>query len=292
MKATVIFLAAVSACAAPGPSGTMLPWRARGHGPTVVLVHGAGEDQRAWGAQQRALARDFRVVTYSRRGHPPLSDAGGDYTYDQHVADLVALIRGLAAGPVFLVGHSYGAYLVLRVVADHPELVRGAVLAEPPVPWLIAGRPEFAAIDRTRAAVFDSVRAALTAGDSVAALRLFVDWTNAAPGTFASMTRAQQSQALANTGPLRRMLAAGGPPPISCERLGQLTEPVLLIEGARTNAYFHLGEAALMRCIPRAEHLTLPGASHHSIWQDSTGFDRALVTFLRSAAPQMRDTLR
>ena len=292
MRATLIFLAAVSACAARGPSSTILPYRVRGHGPTVVFVHGAGEDQRAWGAQQRALAGDFRVVTYSRRGHPPVSDAGGDYTYDQHVADLVALIRGLAAGPVFLVGHSYGAYLALRVATDYPELVRGAVLAEPPVPWLIAGRPEFPAIDRTRAAVFDSVRAALAAGDSAGALRLFVDWANAAPGTFATMTRAQRSQALANTGPLRRMLAAGGPPPISCERLGQVTRPVLLIEGARTTAYFHLGEAALMRCIPRAEHLTLPGASHHSIWQDSTGFDRALVTFLRSAAPQMEDTPR
>jgi pimeloyl-ACP methyl ester carboxylesterase len=267
----------------------MLPYRVRGHGPTVVLVHGAGEDRRAWGAQERALAGEFRVVTYSRRGHPPLRGAGGDYTYDQHVADLVALIRGLGAGPVFLVGHSYGAYLALRVVADHPELVRGAVLAEPPVPWLIADRPEYPAIERTRAAVFDSVRAALAVGDSVSALRLFVDWTNAAPATFATMTRAEQAQALANTGPLRRMLAAGGPPPISCERLGQVTRPVLLIEGARTNPYFHLGEAALLRCLPRAGHVTLAAASHHSIWQDSTGFNRALIGALRSASPRNED---
>jgi pimeloyl-ACP methyl ester carboxylesterase len=130
------------------------------------------------------------------------------------------------------------------------------------------------------------MRAALAAGDSVDALRLLVDWTNAAPGTFATMTRGQRSEALANTAALRRMLGAGGPPPISCERLAQVTRPVLLIEGARTNAYFSLGEAALAGCLPHAGQVILPAASHHSIWQDSTGFDQALRRFLRSEHPR------
>jgi pimeloyl-ACP methyl ester carboxylesterase len=245
-----------------------------------VFVHGAGEDRRVWGPQERALAARFRVVTYSRRGHPPLPDAGASYTYETHVADLVSLVRGLGADGVFLVGHSYGAYVALRVTSEHPELVLGVVLDEAPASWLLAGQPEYVEIERSRRAAVDSMRAVLAANDSTAALRLLLDWTNAHPGTFAKLTPEQKTEALANASALRHMLAAPPAPPISCETLGQLVPPVLLIEGGRTNPYYRLATAALRRCMPHPEHVTLPAAGHDANWQDSVGFNRALTAFM------------
>ena len=62
----------------------------------------------------------------------PLSD---------HVADLRALITQLKATPAHLVGNSYGAYVALALAMDHPELVRGLALAEPPVWPLLPPKP-------------------------------------------------------------------------------------------------------------------------------------------------------
>jgi pimeloyl-ACP methyl ester carboxylesterase len=182
------------------------PITLRGRGPTVVFVHGAGGSAGV-GSAGTALAARFRVVTYSAGAHPPLPDAGDSYTYETHVADLVSLVRGLGADGVFLVGHSYGAYVALRVTSEHPELVRGVVLDEAPASWLLAGQPEYVEIERSRRAAVDSMRAALAANDSTAALRLLLDWTNA-PGTFAKLTPEQKTEALANASALRHMLAA------------------------------------------------------------------------------------
>ena len=43
--------------------------RVDGHGPTLLLVHGAGEDADLLGPQADAfVARGFRVIRYDRRG--------------------------------------------------------------------------------------------------------------------------------------------------------------------------------------------------------------------------------
>ncbi len=87
-------------------------------GPLVIVVHGGpgapGSAQGlAWPLMQR-----FRVLEpfQCRRGEQPLSVA-------THVADLAALIADQQEQRPALVGHSWGAMLVLALAAAHPELV-------------------------------------------------------------------------------------------------------------------------------------------------------------------------
>jgi len=116
-------------------NGATLEYHEVGSGEPLVLVHGSASDYRTWGLQQPALAEHFRVISYSRRYHwpnDPISD-GADYSMDEQVGDLQALLHALDAGPAHLVGHSYGAFLALLVAVREPSLVRSLVLAEPPV---------------------------------------------------------------------------------------------------------------------------------------------------------------
>lgn len=53
------------------------------------------------------------------------------WSHATHVADVADFIRGLKAGPVVLVGQSYGSQIAAIVAAQHPELVRGKFLNEP-----------------------------------------------------------------------------------------------------------------------------------------------------------------
>jgi pimeloyl-ACP methyl ester carboxylesterase len=53
-------------------NGVEIYWERTGErGDSLVLVHGSWVDHHTWDAIAPALARDFRVVTYDRRGQQP-----------------------------------------------------------------------------------------------------------------------------------------------------------------------------------------------------------------------------
>ena len=55
------------------------------------------------------------------------------WTIDANVAALAALLEAEAAGPVVVVGHSFGGAVALRLAAARPDLVDGLVLLDPAV---------------------------------------------------------------------------------------------------------------------------------------------------------------
>ena len=106
-----------------GPSGA----------PLVVLVHGAMDRSAAMVLLSRRLDEQYRVLRYDRRGYARSHDAGGPFTIDAHVADLVALLDGRRA---VVFGHSYGGNVALALAERHPQLVRAVAVYEVPLSWL------------------------------------------------------------------------------------------------------------------------------------------------------------
>lgn len=100
----------------------------RGAAP-VVLIHGGGAHAGWWLDVAPALARARDVVVPELSGH---GDSGHRTTYGAAVwvADLVAVIRALGAGPVHLAGHSMGGLVALHVAGRHPGLVRSLTLID------------------------------------------------------------------------------------------------------------------------------------------------------------------
>jgi len=115
----------------------------QGTGAPVVFVHGAWIDLRFWEPQRQVIARQHRFIAYNHRYHgtAPWPDDGKQYSATTHAADLAAFIRQLNAGPVHLVGISYGGFLTTLVASEHPDLVRSLTLAEPGIGALLADLP-------------------------------------------------------------------------------------------------------------------------------------------------------
>ena len=107
----------------------------RGTGEPVVLVHGSASDRRTWDALMGVAPARVRLLAYSRRYHwpsPPIA-ADVDYAAPQHVDDLESMLDAIGAGPVHLVGHSYGALVAILLALRRPAIVRSLVLVEAPV---------------------------------------------------------------------------------------------------------------------------------------------------------------
>jgi pimeloyl-ACP methyl ester carboxylesterase len=95
----------------------------------LVFVHGWMGNVRWWDAQRDAFAATHRVVALDLAGHGQSSRSRTAWSAEAYGADIVAVVRAVAAPRVVLVGHSMsGAY----VVAACPEVERlaGVILVD------------------------------------------------------------------------------------------------------------------------------------------------------------------
>ncbi len=109
------------------PAGRLTVFRG-GAGPVVVLLHGAGDRAATWARVAPALARRYTVVIPDLPGHGGSGPASGPLELGTVLAGVDALLAGLPAGPVTLVGNSLGAWIAMLEAADHPERVTRLVL--------------------------------------------------------------------------------------------------------------------------------------------------------------------
>lgn len=99
----------------------------------IVLVHGSMDRQAGFLKLARILSNSFVVTLYDRRGYASSSGLPGPFGIAAHVGDLVDVI---GSEPAIVIGHSFGGTVALACAAQYPELVRGVVTYENPMPWL------------------------------------------------------------------------------------------------------------------------------------------------------------
>lgn len=99
---------------------------------SVVLVHGLGSSSHIWDLVGPQLgARSLRVVALDQRGHGESDQPNTGYDFATIVADLAGFVDafGVAEPPV-LVGHSWGASVVLHFAVEHPDRAAGIALVD------------------------------------------------------------------------------------------------------------------------------------------------------------------
>jgi len=266
--------------------GTDLYYVEHGSGIPVVLVHGSVGTLDSWRAQVAAFASRFRVIAYSRRFHPPNAARRDEqpYSVSLHADDLIGLIEALGLERVHLVGSSYGAYVALLVTLRRPELVRSLVLAEPPMlPW-IARTPWGDSLRQVfEATVLDATQRAFQRGDSLDALRRFVDGMSGRAGRFDGLPEADRAALLRTAFELRLELAADPAvytPALSCAEVGGIRHSVLLVTGERSPRVFHVITEELARCLAAEALVTVPGAGHDMHADNPAFYNAAVLQFL------------
>jgi len=251
----------------------------RGRGVPVVFVHGAISDHRYWESQREAVARHYRFIAIDRRyfGTAPWTDNGANYSEATHVDDLAAFIRELKIGPAFVVGISGGANIVLLLSVQHPKLVRGLFVREPSLSSILTDPLDQKAMGEARQGRAKA-EAAAKAGKMTEATKLFVDFAYGKQGSFDALPVTIKNMFVGNA----RTLALPVQPPITvtCAQLGQLKIPITYTTGQLSHPRNKVFAKATLRCIPGAQHMTIPNAGHGAPRQNALFYNEALLDFL------------
>ena len=252
-----------------------------GKGDTVVFVHGGGVgDWRSWEALRPLISGKFHYVSLSRRYHypNPWMDDGKNYTMAQHVEDVAAFIRALDVGKVHLVGNSYGGAVVGRVAFKYPELLRSVVVGEGLIaPVSAEGKAAVAAAQKEN----EKFRQAIDAGDlRQAAILQYQDNALGEQGAFEKLPPERQKQLFYNAKTLGPEQQRRGTE-LTCQQLGTLSVPALLIRGEKTGALPRYRYEMTISCLPKtAEATIIPGAPHSWHMRNPEDSARAILTFI------------
>ena len=102
--------------------------------PSVLLIHGEGQDRQVWAQITEALVKAGRhVISLDLRGHGRSDRAtDGRYEFGVLVEDLRAVLAQLASRPV-IVGAALGGWIGAAAIGeDGGHLASGLVLADAP----------------------------------------------------------------------------------------------------------------------------------------------------------------
>jgi esterase len=99
----------------------------------VLFLHGVTSCTRTWGWLPEQITGGRRIIRVDFRGHGRSGAAPGRYTVRDYSSDVAAVLREVAGTPAVLVGHSLGGCVAWCVAQTQPDLVRAALLEDPPL---------------------------------------------------------------------------------------------------------------------------------------------------------------
>jgi pimeloyl-ACP methyl ester carboxylesterase len=101
-----------------------------GAGPAIVLLPSLARDSDDYDAVAEGLsAAGFLVLRPKPRGIGRSSGPMANITLHDLARDIAEVVEKLGGGRAVIVGHAYGNWVARMTAADHPELVRGVVIA-------------------------------------------------------------------------------------------------------------------------------------------------------------------
>jgi pimeloyl-ACP methyl ester carboxylesterase len=265
-------------------NGVRLFYVEQGSGESIVFVHGAFSDLRVWEPVREEVAKRYRFIAYTQRYHGVgvWKDDGQEYSTATHADDLAKFITSLDAGPVHLVGWSFGGQVAATAAVNNPSLIRSLILYEASVMSVLpADSTEGKVAREDRGRIFAPAAAASKAGDSVKATRLLLEAVfQLPPGGFDREAQAFRTMLDDNARTTPLAFAAPPPPDLTCDVLKNLTQPTLVMRGEKTQpSYVMIGEA-ISKCVPGAVQIVLPNVNHDGPVRDPGAFSAAVLDFL------------
>lgn len=257
-----------------------------GRGRPLVLVHGSWGDHSNWDAVVPALAAQFHVITYDRRGHSASGGGAGPSTTDDDVADLAALIEYVDAGPAHVVGNSFGASIALRLVATTPRLVRSVTVHEPPLFGVLPaanGQPE--AEPDAAASAITAVLDLIRLGRHREAARQFVEQIALGPGSWDLLPARTQAIFERNAPTWAEEQADPTWDVLDAAAVEAGDVPVRLSYGTDSPRALRLTARTLAAMLPSAEVAEFPGAGHIPHVTHPDMFSAVLLRHLAAVGP-------
>jgi pimeloyl-ACP methyl ester carboxylesterase len=264
----------------PADRGAVNRGRAGRHGaerPPVILVHGTASDHTTWRVAGPLLAASRTVVAIDRRGRGASGD-GQTYAIEREYEDVVAVATWLTeragSNGVDVLGHSYGGRVALGAALASPAILRVVAYEGAPV-HVRFGRVAHAALARLEA----DVRAGRPDRVLDRFLRAEVGFTTAGLAAYhANPVWPDRVAAAERT--LLRELRAETSPAAGLAQLSAVRQPVLLILGSESPAFFRHGTERLTDQLADVAVVEIAGAAHAAHHTHAAEFVAAVEAFL------------
>jgi pimeloyl-ACP methyl ester carboxylesterase len=276
--------------------GVNLFYVEKGTGQPVVFVHGIPTDYRAWNSQLDVFSDHYRAIAYSRRYAQPNKREGdiSDSTVENNAADLVGLTKSLGAGPIHLVGHSYGGFIAAYCASKNPELVKTLTLVDPAVSTLLVRDPKnpiqfLSLLVRSPSTAVSAAKfttgslnpslAAFHRGEYDVALRLNVDGIMNRKDAFEKFPEPVQVMMKENEKTVGELGTRF--PVFTKQDAAKISSPTLLVNGTDSPKFFHSIVDELAKAVPNTEITKIPGSAHFPHVENPAEFNTRLLEFLQ-----------
>ncbi len=250
--------------------GTTIGYRQLGRGPGLVVLHGAMESAQSHLQLAEALADSYTVYLPDRRGRGLSGPYGRDYSVQEEVEDLDALVSKTGAHYIF--GVSSGAIISLQAALTLPAIHKAAIFEPPlmfnglaPTRWLTRFDNEIAQ-GKVAAAMITGMKGAEMGSPM---LNLIPRWLLERMTT---MMMASEDKKASGDDVTMRMLA----PTLhydfqlviamegALESFRTLPADVLLLGGSKSPAYLTRAVDALEKVLPHVTRVEFPGLGHEA----------------------------
>jgi pimeloyl-ACP methyl ester carboxylesterase len=234
-----------------------------GDGPTVVLVPGSCSTGAAWRPVVAQWENGFRCVTTSLLGYGGTAERRTAQNADISLeAEMLESVIQRAAGPVHLVGHSFGGLAALAVALRRRVPLLSLTILEAPAPTMLQHSGElqhYRALREMTEAYF----AAFRNGES-AAIERMIDFYGGA-GTFAGWPQRVRDYAVETTPVNLQDWESAYGFALTPALLGSVETPTLVLWGGASHLAIARANQLLGRYMPNAAVATVDGAAHFMI---------------------------
>jgi pimeloyl-ACP methyl ester carboxylesterase len=103
-------------------------FRIAGTGPTILLIHGIGDNSTTWDTVQNKLAQRFTVIAPDLLGHGKSDKPRADYSVAAYANGMRDLLSVLDIEHVTVIGHSLGGGVAMQFAYQFPQLVERLIL--------------------------------------------------------------------------------------------------------------------------------------------------------------------
>jgi pimeloyl-ACP methyl ester carboxylesterase len=224
-------------------------------GAPVILVGGAYNDRSTVAALAAALAPDFTMITYDRRGRGDSTNNDRDFDVNREFGDLAAVIEQ-AGGTASVFGHYSGGVLAIEAALRGLPIERLAIYQPSYIPASARTQPGADLYERLVRLIGQDRR------DDAATL-----FQTEAVGLPAAMVESMRAgdfwgwfTGLAHTLPYDVALHGDYDPPAG--RLAGLGIPVLAMDGSQSPQWIRTGTRAVAEAVPGGRYITLDGQDH------------------------------
>ncbi|GLU44402.1 alpha/beta fold hydrolase [Allomuricauda sp. NBRC 101325] len=270
--------------------GEKMHYVEKGTGEPVIMVHGAIGDFNAWSFQMDTLANNYRAIAISRRYAQPNKQPKSNDTFDctvaYHAQDLAAFMKAMDIPKAHLIGHSYGAMIILRFAIDHPEMVKSLVLGEPGVESVISGTVVGDAMISDFRANSNLAVKFYRDGDEEASLRQFMITVLGSDELYDVATPEFLDGLFQNLVEGICIAATQDLSSISKNELSNIQIPTLLVKGELTIPYLAAPMDSLNVIVPHSTLVELTQTNHALQGQNPVEFNKAVIDFLANVNPK------